>query len=217
MRGPTCALGVLVAALVAAPGNAEEAKEPTPAVEAAKAPTPAADAVKAPAPAAEAAKEPAPAAEPAKEPAPAAEASAPTASPQAAVEPVKAVEPSPDLPFDPTGRRDPFHPPRWGFGTRTGDPPSPLQRYDIGQLRLVAIIYNTQDPRAVVEDEEGLGYIVKVGTAIGPNGGQVQSIERGKLVIQEGAVDFYGDAHPTSVVMELRTADMDRARDRGKR
>jgi len=120
---------------------------------------------------------------------------------------VKAVAPSPDLPFDPTGRRDPFHPPRWGFGARAGAAFSPLQRYDIGQLRLVVIIYNTQDPRAVVEDDEGLGYIVKVGTHIGANGGQVESIQRGRLVVREDNVDFYGEHHPVDVPLELKTSE----------
>jgi type IV pilus assembly protein PilP len=126
-------------------------------------------------------------------------------------EPVHAVEPAADLPFDPAGRRDPFRPPRASLATRTGDPPTPLQRYEIGQLRLVAIIYETREPRAVVEDDEGLGYIVKVGTPIGPNGGRVRDIDRGRVLIEEESLDFYGESHPTSVVMELRTAD------RGKR
>ena len=208
MTGPTCcALGLLVAALAAAPGHAEEAKQPaTPA--AATAPAAAPAAVPVAAPAAAATPGTAPAAAPGTAPAPTPAAAAPIA----ATEVVRAVEPAPDLPFDPKGRRDPFRPLRAGFGTRGGEPPSPLQRYDIGQLRLVAIIYNTHDPRAVVEDDEGLGYIVKVGTPIGPNGGQVQVIEQGRLVIQEGAVDFYGDTHPTSVVMELRTAETDRGK-----
>jgi type IV pilus assembly protein PilP len=200
MTGPTCcALGLLVAALAAAPGHAEEAKQPaTRAAMTAPAAVPAAVPVAAPAAAAT------PGTAPAAAPA--------AAAPIGGAEVVRAVEPAPDLPFDPKGRRDPFRPLRAGFGTRGGEPPSPLQRYDIGQLRLVAIIYNTHDPRAVVEDDEGLGYIVKVGTPIGPNGGQVQVIEQGRLVIQEGAVDFYGDTHPTSVVMELRTAETDRGK-----
>jgi type IV pilus assembly protein PilP len=118
-------------------------------------------------------------------------------------------------PYDPTGRRDPFRPPRASIASRTGEALTPLQRYEIGQLRLVAIIYNTYEPRAVVEDDEGLGYIVKVGTAIGPNGGHVQGIERGRVLIKEESVDYYGEVHPASVVMELRTNEG--TSDRGKR
>ena len=115
--------------------------------------------------------------------------------------------PDDDRPFDPTGRRDPFRPPRANAVTRTGEPPTPLQRYEIGQLKLVAIIYDTIQPRAVVEDDQGLGYIVRVGTAIGANGGRVRDIEKGRVLIEEDSVDFYGESHLSNVVMELRTAE----------
>jgi type IV pilus assembly protein PilP len=112
-----------------------------------------------------------------------------------------------DQPYDPTNRRDPFRPPRVGTASPIGEARTPLQRYDIGQLRLVAIIYDTKEPRAVVEDDQGLGYIVKVGTPVGPNGGQVKSIERGKVLIKEDAIDFYGERQASEVAMELRTAE----------
>lgn len=136
---------------------------------------------------------------------------APSAAPTAAVaEPAQgpvASLPGDDRPFDPTGRRDPFRPPRATVATRSGEPPTPLQRYEIGQLKLVAIIYDTMQPRAVVEDDQGLGYIVRVGTAIGANGGRVRDIERGRVLIEEDSVDFYGESHLSNVVMELRTAE----------
>jgi type IV pilus assembly protein PilP len=115
--------------------------------------------------------------------------------------------PADDKPFDPTGRRDPFRPPRASAVSRSGEPPTPLQRYEIGQLKLVAIIYDTVQPRAVVEDDQGLGYIVRVGTAIGANGGRVRDIEKGRVLIEEDSVDFYGESHLSNVVMELRTAE----------
>ena len=123
----------------------------------------------------------------------------------------RAVEPEVGAPYDPAGRRDPFRPPRAGSQTPVGEPRTPLQRYEIGQLRLVAIIYDTRDPRAVVEDDQGLGYIVRVGTPIGANGGQVRAIERGKVTIEESSIDYYGERQPSEVTLELRTAD------RGKR
>jgi type IV pilus assembly protein PilP len=123
----------------------------------------------------------------------------------------RAVEPPAEEPYDPVGRRDPFRPPRAGSQTPLSEPRTPLQRYEIGQLRLVAIIYDTRDPRAVVEDDQGLGYIVRVGTPIGPNGGQVRAIERGRVIVEESSVDYYGERQPNEVTLELRTAD------RGKR
>ena len=140
----------------------------------------------------------------ARTPARAAEASPP------APEMVRAVEPPEDPSYDAAGRRDPFRPPRASVA-RSGEPRTPLERYEIGQLRLVAIIYDTMQPRAVVEDDEGLGYIVHVGTPIGVNGGEVRGIERGRVLVEEDSVDFYGEHHPNNVVMELRMAE------RGKR
>ena len=118
----------------------------------------------------------------------------------------RAVEPSGDVPYDPAGRRDPFRPPSAGTA-QAGEPRTPLQRYEIGQLKLVAIIYETRDPRAVVEDDQKLGYIIKVGTPIGANGGVVRAIERGRVVIAEQAVDYYGERRDNEVTMELRTAE----------
>ena len=62
-------------------------------------------------------------------------------------------------------------------------------------------------PRAVVEDDQGLGYIVHVGTPIGPNGGQVRGIERGRVLITEDSVDYYGEHRDNQVTMELRTTE----------
>ena len=118
----------------------------------------------------------------------------------------RAVEPASDAPYDPSGR-DPFRPPRAGTPHAAAEPRTPLQRYEIGQLRLVAVIYEAREPRAVVEDDQGLGYIVKVGTPIGPNGGLVRAIERGRVTITEDAVDFYGETRVNEVTMELRTAE----------
>jgi type IV pilus assembly protein PilP len=123
----------------------------------------------------------------------------------------RAVEPAADVPYDPLGRRDPFRPPRAGTATPVGEPRTPLQRYEIGQLRLVAVIYEGRNPRAVLEDDQGLGYIVGIGTPVGPHGGQVRAIERGRILIQEDSVDFYGERQPNEVALELRTAE------RGKR
>ena len=49
-------------------------------------------------------------------------------------------EPAGDIPYDPAGRRDPFRPPRAGTTAHTGEQRTPLQRYEITQLRLVAVI-----------------------------------------------------------------------------
>jgi type IV pilus assembly protein PilP len=112
-----------------------------------------------------------------------------------------------DAAYDPTGRRDPFRPPRVNQLLVGGSERTPLQRYELGQLRLVAVIYDTGDPRAVVEDEGGLGYIIKVGTKIGVNDGVVRGIERGRVLVEEESVDFFGERRSAEVVLEMASGE----------
>ena len=120
-----------------------------------------------------------------------------------------AESPRPVVATDRTDRRDPFRPPRLGAGTTAAleGKGTPLERYELGQLRLVAVIYGNTQSRAVVEDDQGLGYIVKQGTRIGPNGGEVASIDRGRMVVREMYVDFYGERRPTETVLEMKTQE----------
>ncbi len=112
----------------------------------------------------------------------------------------------PDLPtYDPTAHRDPFRPPRLSGIT---DARTPLQTYQLGQLKLVGVIAEpAQGYRAMVEDSAGLGYIITTGTPIGSSGGVVRSIEPRRVVIEESTRDFYGDLKPKEVVMELPQED----------
>jgi type IV pilus assembly protein PilP len=109
--------------------------------------------------------------------------------------------------YDPAGKRDPFRPPRISQILVGGMERTPLQRYELGQLRLVAVIYDTRDPRAVVEDEGGLGYIIRVGTKIGVNDGVVRGIERGRVLVEEESVDFFGEHRASEVVLEMASGE----------
>jgi len=109
--------------------------------------------------------------------------------------------------YDPGGRRDPFRPPRVSQMLVGGAERTPLQRYELGQLRLVAVIYDTRDPRAVVEDDGGLGYIIRVGTKIGVNDGVVRGIERGRVLVEEESVDFFGEHRASEVVLEMASGE----------
>ena len=112
-----------------------------------------------------------------------------------------------DVAYNPAGRRDPFRPPRVNQLLVGGAERTPLQRYELGQLRLVAVIYDTRDPRAVVEDEGGLGYIIRVGTKVGVNDGVVRGIERGRVLVEEESVDFFGERRSSEVVLEMASGE----------
>ena len=126
----------------------------------------------------------------------------------ASTQPVVATAPADDeAAYVSLGRRDPFRPPRVNQMLMGGAERTPLQRYELGQLRLVAVIYDMQDPRAVVEDEVGLGYIIRVGTKIGVNDGIVRGIERGRVLVEEESVDFFGERRASEVVLEMASGE----------
>ena len=110
-------------------------------------------------------------------------------------------------PYDPTGKRDPFRPYVESVGrpSPTGEI-TPLQQYELSQLRLVAIITDKGDSsgsRAVVEDSAGLGYILRVGTPIGRASGRVTAIERDRVVVEQWPSNLFGEQERTVIVKEL--------------
>jgi Tfp pilus assembly protein PilP len=103
--------------------------------------------------------------------------------------------------------RDPFRP--MTMRTRTTTRPrenlSPLERLDLSQLKIVGIVWDTREPRAMIEDTAGLGYVVKVGTPIGSNDGKVKAIRRNQIIVEEYFEDVYGARKPRDVSMRLMT------------
>jgi Tfp pilus assembly protein PilP len=112
--------------------------------------------------------------------------------------------------YDPARHRDPFRPPNLTptvADSKSGGPRTPLEGYEIGQLKLVGIVKNSTDTRAMVEDSAGLGYIVTTGTPIGTSGGVVRNIETRRMLIEEMTTNFYGEKQAKEVVMELPQED----------
>lgn len=114
-------------------------------------------------------------------------------------------EPAEGLRVAPVGRRDPFRPITLNVraNVRRRENLSPLERYELGQLNLVGIVWDIKEPTAMVEDSSGLGYVVKVGTLIGSNDGKVKEIKRDGLIIEELFVDLYGAKKRREVSMRL--------------
>jgi hypothetical protein len=103
------------------------------------------------------------------------------------------------------GQRDPFRPFNLALRPRPVETPrTPLEQYDVGALKLVAVIYDTQNPKAMVEDDTGLGYTIGVGTKIGNQGGVVKTIEPDRVVVEEDFVDFYGEKKKSEIVLRLK-------------
>ena len=103
------------------------------------------------------------------------------------------------------GKRDPFRPFTLNLRSniRRRENLSPLERYDLGQLKLVGIVLNGKEPTAMVEDSAGLGYVVKVGTPIGASDGTVKAIKQDGIIIEEFFVDLYGARKRREVNMRI--------------
>lgn len=108
--------------------------------------------------------------------------------------------------YDPVGKPDPFKP----FIQLTpiressrGTPLTPLQKYDISQLKLVAIIIAPEGNIALVEDAAGKGYFLKRGVWIGKNDGKVTKILKDKVIVEEVFQDAFGQTkvHEISLIL----------------
>ena len=104
------------------------------------------------------------------------------------------------------GKRDPFR----SFLAEMGQEnalatrcQTPLGKYDIEQFKLVAIITGLEDPVAMVENPNGVGYTVRKGACIGKNGGVVSVIRSGEVVVLEWVVRADGSRDSSETVIRL--------------
>jgi Tfp pilus assembly protein PilP len=68
-------------------------------------------------------------------------------------------------------------------------PLTPLQRYTLAELKLVAVIVAGDQSKAMVEDGKGDGYILSKGTLIGTKHGEVADIKQNEVVIVEKEIN----------------------------
>jgi type IV pilus assembly protein PilP len=117
--------------------------------------------------------------------------------------------------YDPKGKVDPFEPlfkdepepPQ--MGVSNGDrkrrtPQTPLERVALGQIKLSAIMRSSAGNRALVEDATGKGYVIKKGTYIGLNAGQVIQIEKDRVIIEEEIENLMGELIVQNTELKLQ-------------
>lgn len=129
---------------------------------------------------------------------------APAAEPDAPAEEVEE-EVAAVYTYNAIGKRDPFRTYFAELEREESDKRklTELQKYDLDQLRLVAVVVGTASPKAMVEAPDGKGHVVKLGTLIGKHWGQVKHIRRGEIIIQEEFRDFTGRRVTHLVPMKL--------------
>ena len=124
--------------------------------------------------------------------------------------------------YNPKGKTDPFQPlfatesqrmaPAGKHGKKEKRPPlTPLQRLDLGQLKLVGIIVSPSGNKAIVEEPSGKGYVITTGTYIGKNFGRVKQILYDRVIIEEHAEGFAWEAlipQTTELRLEKRSGNV---------
>ena len=112
--------------------------------------------------------------------------------------------------YNPVGKPDPFKPFLQLTSVRGGSRSgvlTPLQKYDISQLKLVAIISSPEGNTALVEDATGKGYFLKKGTYIGKNDGKVTKVLKDKVIIEEVYQDIFGQSKFNEISLFLHKVE----------
>ena len=135
-------------------------------------------------------------------PAPPTVAAAP--APRAEEKPAPAVQ---EWSYTSVGKRDPFHSflaemeaSSQALATRCA---TPLGRFELDQLKLVAVVTGLDDPVAMVEAPNGVGYSLRRGACVGRNGGVISAVRTGEVIVSEWATRADGTRDKTQTVLRL--------------
>ena len=110
--------------------------------------------------------------------------------------------------YNPSGKPDPFKPFIELAPLRARTVPlTPLQKYDLSQLKLVAIIATPEGNVALVEDGTQKGYFLKKGTWIGKNDGKVTKILQDRVIVEELYQDVFGQPKKSEMTLMLHKAE----------
>jgi len=104
--------------------------------------------------------------------------------------------------YDSTGKLNPFLPliqekeQKSAAGLVVDEKPkrvlTPLEKMELSQIKLVAVILMENRQLAMVEEATGKGYEVNIGTYMGKNNGQVSKINQSSIVVKEYVKDYKG-------------------------
>lgn len=135
----------------------------------------------------------------------------PDAKPPAApVTEAAAKKPEPVVLYDSRGKRDPFlsfikvEDRRKSLASTAMVPP--LQRYELGELKFVGVLWTKKGARGLVEDAEGKGYTVMEGMRVGRSGGVVLRITDKEILVREEFIGNRGEKIVKESGIQLTTA-----------
>ena len=111
-----------------------------------------------------------------------------------------------DYVYDATGKRDPFRSFFMNQSALQSEPAGPLEQFELAQLSVTALVWDANQPRALVSDPRGESFIVREGTRIGKNSGRVIHIGDDLVLVKETYVDFSGEQTTKDVELRIRVS-----------
>jgi type IV pilus assembly protein PilP len=112
-----------------------------------------------------------------------------------------------DYVYDPTDKRDPFK--SYFMMNQKAlqtQPAGPLEQFELAQLSVTALVWDANQPRALVADPRGQSFIVREGSRIGKNSGRVIHIGDELVLVKETYVDFSGEQTTKDVELRIRVS-----------
>lgn len=108
--------------------------------------------------------------------------------------------------YDPAGKRDPFRAYHWQRQERLTQEATrgPLEQFDLGQLSVIAVVWETDNARALIQDPSGRAYIVSEGTPVGKNQGRVIHIDDNLVLVKETYLNYEGEETTKDVELRIR-------------
>ncbi len=104
--------------------------------------------------------------------------------------------------YSSAGKPDPFRPLLADSSIKIKSPArdtaflTPLQKYELVDLKLVAVVVLDGEPTAMLEDPTGYGYVIRKGVLVGPNDGVVERVTPTGLIIKEKIYNSVGEFEP---------------------
>ena len=130
-----------------------------------------------------------------------------SAAPAEAKQDPKQAPAAPEWTYSSIGKRDPFKSFMAEVDNATPGVISrcttPLGRFELDQLKLVAVVTGLEDPVAMVEGPNGIGYSLRRGACIGRNGGVIAAVRTGEVVVSEWVTRADGTRDKAQTVLKL--------------
>ena len=109
--------------------------------------------------------------------------------------------------YEPKGRRDPFTSlvevkPSGGQKPLKGA--SPVESFDIEEIKLIAIAWDRQQSYAMVTLPDNKSFTIRKGMTLGLYGGKVSEITHDSVIITEQIKDYKGQFKTKKTILKLR-------------